>query len=235
VAAGSGTRFGSSTPKQFLPLGEKPLLFHSVHELGGLGAVRDVIVVVPKHYVRSVRRSGQMRGIKKPWRVIAGGERRQDSVYRALRAIKADTKIVLIHDGVRPFVPIAAVKRAIASARKFGAAIVALPATDTVKIADRGRRVVDTMPRERVWLAQTPQVFRAEIIRRAYREVRRRGLDVTDDAAAVEAIGGKVNLVVGSSENLKVTTRRDFQLAERMLQEKKKRGSRSPRLSRGRL
>jgi 2-C-methyl-D-erythritol 4-phosphate cytidylyltransferase len=216
VAAGSGTRFGSSTPKQFLLLDDKPLALHSVYLLGGMDVVKEIILVVPKAYVSAIRGSKQLAAIKKPFKVIAGGKRRQDSVCRGLRAVSPSSSIVLIHDGVRPFPPLGAVRRAIASARKFGAAILACPAEDTVKLAGADRRVAGTIPRKAVWLAQTPQVFSTELIRQAYRQVMRAKLEVTDDAAAIEAIGGTVKLVVGSRDNLKITTRKDFLLAKQM-------------------
>jgi 2-C-methyl-D-erythritol 4-phosphate cytidylyltransferase len=217
VAAGSGSRFGSSTPKQFLLLGDKPVLFHSVQLLAGLDVIEELILVVPRAHVAFVRNNHHAKATAKPLKVVAGGERRQDSVYRGLRCIAASADIVLIHDGVRPFVPVAAVKRAISSARRFGAAVLACPAMDTVKIASADRGVIATMPRKTIWLAQTPQVFRTELILRAYEEVMRAGLEVSDDAAAVEAVGGRVKLIVGLRENLKITTQKDFRLAQQIL------------------
>jgi 2-C-methyl-D-erythritol 4-phosphate cytidylyltransferase len=149
-------------------------------------------------------------------RVIDGGAERQDSVANGLRAIPPDCELVVVHDGVRPLVSIDLLEAVLEAAHHYGAAIAAIPAGDTVKQAD-SQKVVATLERETIWLAQTPQIFRAKLLRRAYEKAARDQAVVTDDAALVERIGVTVHLVHGSPENIKVTTPADLLLAEAIL------------------
>jgi len=150
----------------------------------------------------------------KPLYWANGGARRQDSSLAGLRALPPDVDIVAIHDAARPFPPREGVEQAIAAAREHGGALLAIPMTDTVKRADAGGKIIETLDRDRLWLAQTPQVFQRALLARAFEAVEKAGLDLTDDAAALEFIGHAPHLVMGSIENLKITTPADWPRAE---------------------
>jgi 2-C-methyl-D-erythritol 4-phosphate cytidylyltransferase len=206
VAAGPGTRLGAGMPKGFVQLAGVPLFVRSLRAILAAPAITEAIVVAPPEAMNS---HGPYRI---PPRLVAGGAERQDSVRHGLAAV-GDAPLVAIHDAARPFVAPATVAAVIEAARVDGAAIVAIPATDTVKIVDPDNWIESTPPRARTWLAQTPQVFRTALIRAAHA----RGGDgapATDDAALVERLGHRVRVVVGSADNRKITTPDDQAWAE---------------------
>ncbi|MGV8075538.1 MAG: 2-C-methyl-D-erythritol 4-phosphate cytidylyltransferase [Syntrophobacteraceae bacterium] len=222
-AAGRGVRMGGDRPKQFLDLSRKPILLHTLHALSRAVFLSGIILAVPQDYVNEVERL--LEGERGQWSrdipisVIAGGAERQDSVYNSLERLPAECEWVLIHDGVRPFASVRLMEETWTLAREMGAAIAALPATDTVKRVS-GNRVVETLPREAIRLVQTPQVFRKDALKVAYDEARRQGWSATDDAGLMERIGMPVGVVVGERFNIKVTTPEDLLLAECLLKEK---------------
>jgi 2-C-methyl-D-erythritol 4-phosphate cytidylyltransferase len=150
----------------------------------------------------------------------AGGLRRQDSVYNGLLGLDPDCEIVVIHDGARPLVSPAMIDRCAALAEIHGAVVAAVPVQDTIKIASADRRVRETPPRDSLWQAQTPQAFKTEIIREAYRIARMQGIEGTDDSMLVERLGMDVLIVEGERSNLKVTVPQDLMVAELLLREK---------------
>jgi len=217
LAAGGGSRIGSAIPKQFLPLAGVPLLARTVQALRASGRMDCLILVVP---------SGQeercQREILNPFgltadAVVPGGTDRQASVYAGLLQVSAGTDLVLIHDGARPFITPEVIVAAVEAAAEAGAAVVAVPVTDTIKVADADGWFVDTPQRSRLWAAQTPQVFRAALLREAHDNALRDGFRGTDDSALVERLGHRVRLVPGSPENLKITTPADLALADQIL------------------
>ncbi len=213
-AAGRGLRMGKDRPKQFLEVSGKPLLAHTLDTLSRAAFLSGILLVVPADFMEA---AGEMveRDVRAqmPIRVIEGGAERRDSVYNALMVLPPDCEWVLVHDGVRPFASQAMIEAAWMGARETGASIAALPSTDTVKQVERDR-VVDTLPREKIWLVQTPQVFRKDVILRAYREARMDGRLVTDDSSLVERLGIEVAVVKGEPTNIKVTTPADLVWAE---------------------
>lgn len=213
VAAGPGSRLGAGIPKAFVPLAGVPLVVRSLRALLAAPAIDQVIVVAPPEAMAEAAHLVAEGG---PYRltpeVVAGGAERQDSVRHGLAAV-SDAALVLIHDAARPFVTPATIAAAIAAAREHGAAIVAVPATDTVKIAHVDGWIEATPPRARTWLAQTPQVFRTELLRAAHASADRSHA-ATDDAALVEQLGHRVRLVAGSADNRKITTPDDQAWAE---------------------
>ena len=216
-AAGAGRRMGSAVEKQFLHLRGIPILAHTLRVFDKSPKIDGIVLVVAPQQRQALE--GEVLGphpCEKLLRVIDGGAERQDSVANGLRAIPPDCELVVVHDGVRPLVSIDLLEAVLEAAHHYGAAIAAIPAGDTVKQAD-SQKVVATLERETIWLAQTPQIFRAKLLRRAYEKAARDQAILTDDAALVERIGVTVHLVHGSPENIKVTTPADLLLAEAIL------------------
>ena len=217
AAAGAGRRAGTSS-KLLRPLRGEPVLVHSVRRLNRVAAVRSIVVVARRADVRRVRQLLARAQLHKVRRVVAVGATRMASVRRGLSAADPRASLILIHDAARPLIAPRLAARAIRAAQRCGAAIVAMPATDTVKI-QRGERAgrLTTPPRHTVWMAQTPQVFRSALIRRAYAAAARARVGVTDDAAAVERLGRRVAVVPGDATNLKITWPADFAVAAALL------------------
>lgn len=216
-AAGEGSRFGGSVRKQFIALNGLPILSHTLRALAASRALAAMIVVVPPGEESRGRDALSLARVDIETEVISGGQERQDSVYKGLQRAKPDTDMVLIHDGVRPFVSREVVLATIEGAEEWGAAVAAVPVTDTIKRVDTGGLVVDTPARGQLWAVQTPQVFRYALLMRAHQSVREHGIVVTDDAALVERIGVKVKVVRGSYENIKITSEEDLPLADLIL------------------
>jgi 2-C-methyl-D-erythritol 4-phosphate cytidylyltransferase len=219
VAGGRGIRFGRDVPKQFLPVGGQPVLLHSVEIFERMPEFNQVWLVLPAEWVAEFDRRYDLSVYSKIAGRVAGGARRQDSVAAGLKAMPPVTEIVAIHDAVRPFAAPEAIREAIARARRMGAAILAAPAVDTPKRCDRQGRVIETIPRDQLWLAQTPQVFRCGLIRRAYEKALADGVEVTDDAAAVERLGEPVEVVQSPRPNPKITSPEDLRFAKWLLKD----------------
>ena len=217
-AGGTGKRMGSAIPKQFLMLGQWPLMLHSLLVFERTPSVAEVILVVPKEErVRTLTEVVERYGVKKVLKVVAGGATRQESVFNGLKETADDVEIVVIHDAVRPFVTEDLIERTIEAARQDGGAIVAVPMKDTPKQVGPGGQIQRTLDRSDLWLAQTPQAFRRTMLLEAYQQAERNDLRATDDAALVERLGRKVGIVPGSWDNLKITTPEDFIIAEAIL------------------
>jgi 2-C-methyl-D-erythritol 4-phosphate cytidylyltransferase len=216
-AAGGGRRFGGPLPKQYQPLLGVPVLARTLRALWGSGAIHSLVLVVPP--------GGETRcraAVLDPYglradRVVPGGADRQASVYAGLLAAPAAAEIVLVHDAARPFIEPEAVRAAIRATASVGAALVAIPVTDTIKLASPEGEQLQTLPRERLWAAQTPQVFRAALLREAHERALAEGFRSTDDCALVERMGHPVRVVAGSADNLKITTPEDLARAEQIL------------------
>ncbi len=214
VAAGSSRRMAGGD-KLFLPLGERPLLAHAVATFQESELIRDIVLVFNKSNLkRGQELVGKLRW-SKVTRTCLGGKRRQDSVAQGLRRL-TDCEWVFIHDGARPFIDREMIRRGLEAAQETGAAIAAVPVKETVKVA-RDSLVLETLPRQDLWIAQTPQVFRFDIITLAYGHGRE---EATDDAVLVERLGYKVKLYPGADENIKITTPQDLRLAEALLRDR---------------
>ncbi len=211
VAGGRGRRFGGALAKQFLPLAGTPLLVWSARRLATLPDVASFVVVAPPE--EHGRCDALLAPLALPLRLADAGAERQHSVASGLAAIDERCEIVVVHDAVRPLVEPAAVAACVSAARAGGAAVLATPVADTVKRA-AGGSVTATVPRDDLWLAQTPQVFRADVLRRAHLEAARLGFVGTDESALVERLGLPVRLVAGSHLNRKITTPDDLAWAE---------------------
>jgi 2-C-methyl-D-erythritol 4-phosphate cytidylyltransferase len=215
VAAGPGTRLGAGKPKAFIDLAGVPLMVHSLRLLGAAEAITAVVIVVPPgEQGRAEALVSEHGPWRTPFRFVAGGAERQDSVRAGLSAADPAAAWVAIHDAARPFASPPLVARVIEAARRHGAAIPALGATDTVKLVRADGSVETTLPRERIRLAQTPQVFRADLIREAHAQAMSGEQTATDDAALVERLGARVQVVDGEPANRKITTAEDLRWAE---------------------
>ena len=217
AAAGRGTRLGADEPKQLLEIGGLPMLQRTVDTFLRAACVNEIIVALPSDVARDP--PAYLRTRQKPLHVVAGGIRRQDSVANAFERVSAAADIVVVHDAARPFASEQLVNATIAAARESGAATAALPVSDTVKEAVRERQGTHalvagrTLAREQIFLAQTPQAFRREVLRDAIALGRQIGIDVTDEAALAERAGHTVRLVPGEPQNVKITTADDLRAA----------------------
>jgi 2-C-methyl-D-erythritol 4-phosphate cytidylyltransferase len=218
VAGGQGFRLAGPVAKQYRPLAGVPILARTLRAFDGCGAVDRLVVVVPAVDIAFVRDAIlKPAALRKNVAVIAGGPRRQDSVFNGLAAVDPQASLVVVHDAVRPLVTCEAITACTDAARRHGACIVGVPVWDTLKrISDSGC-VEATLPRERVWMAQTPQAFRADLLRTAHDRARREAVLGTDDASLVERTGTAVHVLPGSPRNLKITTAEDLALAEALL------------------
>ncbi len=215
AAAGLSKRFSPHGRKQFATLAGKPLLTHclSTFELSEL--ITSVVVVVPENKIPPSRDLLESFGFEKITSVVAGGEKRHVSVRNGFRATPPSSDMVLIHDAARPFVDNETIKRVVEGCARTGACICAVPVTDTLKRADeRDALISETVSREKLWRAQTPQVFRREILAEIYSSPGAGDLGATDESALAEAMGIKVGMVAGSDLNMKITTATDFRMAE---------------------
>jgi len=218
VAAGLGLRMGSTQRKQYLQLCGRPMLVHTLRVFDRCPDIRSMVVVVPSDEMDFCKKEIlSAASLESRVQLIAGGRRRQDSVFNGLQHLGDDQEVVLIHDGVRPLVSTALIQDCIQGALQWGACIPGIPAVDTLKRIDSQGKILDTMPRESIWMAQTPQAFRLSVIRRAHLEARRLSREATDDASLVEALGIPVHMVPGSRENIKITTPEDLAYAEVLL------------------
>ncbi len=214
AAAGTGRRFRAPVPKALVPLAGRPMLFHSLETFARLTFVRQIVLVLPPAWIEKFTRAhGRALSRLGVANIVPGGRRRQDSVRAGLEALS--TPLVLVHDAARPLISPEAIRRVALAAARHGAAVLASPAVDTIKIADRRGRVISTPDRSRVWHAETPQGFRTEILRTAYRS--RGKADATDDTQLVERAGGKVVIVPSRRANFKITTGDDLARVEKLL------------------
>ena len=223
-AAGLGTRMAGPQPKQFLALDGVPILIHSLRAFAAVGRVTGIYVAVRKTEMERVEVQIAEYGFAGRAKVVEGGDNRQESVLNGLAALPADAEdIVLVHDAVRPLIDAATIERTIDAVAEFGAAIVGLPAVDTIKQVERtahGALITSTIPREYVVLAQTPQGFRFGLLQRAFAEAVADGFVGTDEASVVERAGNPVAVVHGSQVNLKITQPGDLELAEFYLRQR---------------
>ena len=223
LAAGEGRRMGGDLPKPYLPIAGRPMVLRALDRIFSSPLVEKVILVVA---AADMKRCKLMLGTDvalrdRPWFLQIGGTTRQQSAQRGLEKITPDADIVMIHDAARPFVTAALIERCVEIAAVRGAAVPGLPARDTIKVVSPDYRVQSTPERSSLWEIQTPQVFKRELIVAAHEEAERNGLQVTDDAMAVERFGKPVYLVEGERTNFKITLPEDVWLAELLIREGK--------------
>jgi 2-C-methyl-D-erythritol 4-phosphate cytidylyltransferase len=217
-AAGMGKRMGKPVAKQFLQLGDKPMLAHTLLAFQCAAEVDEIIPILSREDMESCLRDIiEQYHITKVKTLVVGGKERQDSVAHGLHKLEADSSIVLVHDGVRPFVTSEMIRDIVELVKKGECVAVGVPIKDTIKEVDDNRIVRHTLERSRLWAIQTPQAFPVKVLTRAYEEASKNKIYATDDATLVERAGGTVRVVMGSYENIKITTPEDLILAEEIL------------------
>ena len=220
-AAGQGRRFGSI--KQLEMLEGKPLLFHTLEAFEVCRAVSGIILAVPESEMEGIRVLVEKSGLKKILKILSGGKERQGSVGKSFQWIPP-CDVVLVHDGVRPFVTSQMIEGVIAAAQDYGACVVGLPVRETMKEVGADRNVVRTVDRSRLWSVQTPQAFRYDIFKTALAKAEVDGFSGTDEAMLVERMGLKVKMIEGSPDNIKITLPEDFKIAEALLKLRRSQG-----------
>lgn len=217
-AAGLGTRMGKVSPdaaqgrKQFLRLGDSSVLIHTIRKFVAAETIAEILVAVRDDDRESFTAELAEHGFSTPVRVVTGGRNRQESVQNCLALVEPDVDLVAVHDAVRPLISPALIDKAVSHAAERGAVILGVPAIDTVKRVDQ-RVVHATLPREMIMLAQTPQIFRTDLLRRAFEHANQDGFVGTDEASLVEHLGEDVHVMMGSPRNLKITRPQDLALA----------------------
>ena len=216
-AAGSSKRMGSGVNKNLLELAGEPILLRTLKTFSRVARVKFLIAVVAAHEVETVKKILHAAEGLKPWRVTVGGSERQYSIANGLKLLPEDAETVLVHDAARPLISVRTIDEVIDAAEKFGGAIAAVPAKDTIKLIDAEGFVRYTPPRAELVAVQTPQGFRREILLRAYEKAAEEKFLGTDDASLVERIGGRIKVVTSSYSNIKITTPEDINVAKTFL------------------
>ncbi|MDN3514021.1 MAG: 2-C-methyl-D-erythritol 4-phosphate cytidylyltransferase [Candidatus Brocadia sp.] len=218
VGAGLGLRMGGPVKKPFLQIHDKPIFLHTIERFFQSDMVSEIILVVGESEIKSLRElwQGTLDACKVK-KIVAGGKRRQDSVYNGLCETGRDVEIVLIHDIVRPLVRREHIEAVIHKVKEYHAAIIAAPMKATVKEAGNDLRIQRTIPRNNLWMAQTPQGFKRELILNVFSRLKDVDREFTDDAEMVECAGYPVCIVPGTDENIKITTPEDMRIAEALL------------------
>ena len=219
-AAGAGRRMGGAVPKQFLQIGGREILARTLAVFEACVAIDDVWVVVAAEQCALCQSTIVERyGLRKVRGVVAGGTTRQESVWHGLQQVAQAVGLVVVHDGVRPFVTELLLQQTLDHANRYGAAIAAVPLQDTLKRVSAAGTVEATVPREHLWRVQTPQAFQHALLRRAFQHAWQQGLQATDEAGLIEALGNAVRIVPGYEHNVKITTPDDLVFCEMFLRE----------------
>jgi 2-C-methyl-D-erythritol 4-phosphate cytidylyltransferase len=217
VAGGIGKRMNSVLPKQFLRLNNKPIIVHCLEKFEVCPFIHEIVLVGPSEHISRMEQVVKKAGFHKIAAIVGGGPRRQDSVKNGLDVVSEEADIILIHDGVRPFVTTEQIECVVDMTMQKRAALLAVPVTNTIKKASRGI-VTETLDRRGLWQAQTPQGFEKSLIRQAFEMAALQKIVATDDASLVEQTGQAVHIVEGSRDNIKITTAKDLAVAERILE-----------------
>lgn len=206
---------GGGVSKQYLPLAGIPVLARTLRLFQNASCIDEITLVVPEADIAEVRCAiVEKYGFSKVGFIVAGGRERQDSVRHALLRLRDDQEIIVVHDGVRPFVTPLLIEQVVAAAHRYGAVSVGVPVKDTVKEVNAAGWVEKTLDRQKLWLTQTPQAFHREILLAAYKQAEEAGICATDDASLVERMGTPVRMIPGDQANIKLTTTEDMILGE---------------------
>lgn len=217
VAAGTGSRMKKDINKQFIKLNDKEIIAHTIDKFYNNDNIDDIVVVIKeeeeKHFIDNVINKYGFNDIK----IAYGGNERQDSVYNGIKKLNNNCDVILVHDGARPFVTGDIIENSIEEAKKHNAVVVGVKVKDTIKIVSEDGNIIDTPDRRYLWSVQTPQVFKYDIITKAYEDAYNKNYYGTDDAMLVERIGYNVKMVEGSYDNIKITTPEDLKFGEQIL------------------
>ena len=218
VGAGKGLRMNTATPKQFLELKNQSIIAYSLKAFAACSVIAEIFLVVSREEAQFCRESLlPSLDIATPIQLVVGGQRRQDSVYNGLLEMEGYEGVVAIHDGVRPLVSPAQIAACVAGAEASGACMLGMPVGDTLKRVGPSGIIAETVLRDNMWQAQTPQAFQYALIRSAHDRAAREGYAGTDDASLVERYGGEVSIIKGSAGNIKITLPEDLAIAEALL------------------
>ncbi len=219
VSAGKGSRMKSDLNKQFLKIGNKEVIAHTIDKFYNNKNIDEIIIVIREDEKEFFQENIINKYGYKNIKIAFGGQERQDSVYNGLKEVDEKSKIVLIHDGARPFVTNEIIKKSIECAKEYNCAIVGVPVKDTIKIVNEKNDVCDTPNRSTLWSIQTPQVFNYSLIMKAHKKAKDDEYYGTDDSMLMEYLGYDVKVVEGSYNNIKITTPEDLKIAEEILRE----------------
>lgn len=217
AAGGSGLRMGLAMPKQFAKLAGIPILVHAIRAFQDAPSIHAIIVVAPENFLEQTEKLIENHGLTCVTKLIAGGPRRQDSVFAGLTSLPADCEMVAVHDGARPLISPALIERCILAAGTYGAAIAALPVKDTLKSVGEENLIQHTVDRATLWQAQTPQVVRRDWLEKAYEKTAADDFTATDEASLLEYAGLPARVVEGAESNIKITRPEDLLIAEALL------------------
>ena len=213
VAAGSGVRLGKSEPKAFVKIGGRSMLSYSLRVIGSIATIKELVIAVPEGFESAARAEVTAVGVRIPVKITHGGAERQDSVRIALGLTSAESDLVVVHDAARPMATATMFDACLEAAARAGGAIAAIPLADTLKrVVDSA--ITETIARASLWQAQTPQAFRRDVLVAAHRHAVDERIVATDDADLVERIGARVEVVEGSTANIKITTPSDLAIVE---------------------
>ena len=222
AAAGMSNRMGSRINKQFIAINNKPILAHTLEKFEKCKLVDEIIVVSKEGEVEYCKKEIVKKyGFRKVTNIVRGGKERQDSIYNGILALNEKADIVLTHDGARPFVKIESIEEGIKGVVKYGACVIGVPVKDTVKVIDSENIVHHTPKRSLLWAAQTPQCFWTHLLKEGYEMAADEGIIGTDDSSLVEKIGPPIKMIMGTYDNIKITTPEDLVVADSMLKDKK--------------
>ena len=218
-AAGAGTRLGGAIKKQFLVLRDRPILVHTLQRFEHCPDVDEIAVAVPEQSIVEMETLLSHYRLHKVSKITVGGEKRQDSVYNVLKRLPLrPSDIVLVHDGVRPFVESKRISHLVRACKEHGAAVLAVQPKDTIRRSAGGEFFDQTLDRNALWLVQTPQAFKAALLLKAFEKAKKEKFYSTDEAALLEHMGVKARIVEGSYDNIKITTQEDLELGKLILE-----------------
>lgn len=216
-AAGSGSRMNSRTNKQFLELAGKPIIIHTLLVFDDIEYVNEIIIVAKENEIKTFSDLIKKYNLTTKINFVVGGETRQESVHNGILSIDEKTDYIVVHDGARPFIKQEQLKTMFGQLERENAVIMAVPTKDTIKRVDYNKTVIATLNRKELWNVQTPQMFERKLIEKAYNHALKENFVGTDDSSLVEFMGGKVSVVMGSYNNIKITTAEDLIFGEIIL------------------
>lgn len=221
AAAGMSNRMGSKINKQFIAIDNKPILAHTLEKFDKCKYIDEIIVVSKEEEVEYCRKEIVKKyGFKKVTNIVRGGKERQDSIYNGIMALNEKTDIVLTHDGARPFIRTESIEAGILGVIEYGACVIGVPVKDTIKVIDPNKVVHHTPKRDLLWAAQTPQCFWADLLKQGYEYAIDEGIVGTDDSSLVEKIGQPIKMIMGSYDNIKITTPEDLIIADSFIKDR---------------